>query len=106
MSPDTPPTDKRGDIIAYGVLALVALVIVLVFIVIVLGIKVDPIELTLMTMVVGAPITALGVITGFQFGSSKGGQAKDSVIAAQLPPVPPPPPAPPGPAAALVVTAK
>lgn len=80
------PNDKRGDIIAYGVLALVGLVIVLVFLVVLVGIKIDPVELTLLTLVVGAPITALGVLTGFQFGSSKGSQAKDAQIAALTPP--------------------
>jgi tetrahydromethanopterin S-methyltransferase subunit E len=85
----TPSADKRGDIIAFGVLALVALVIVLVFLVVIMGVKVDPVELTLLTLVVGAPITALGVITGFQFGSSKGSQVKDAQIAALTPPITP-----------------
>lgn len=89
--PAAPPSiDRRGDIIAFGVMALVALVIILVFLVVILGIKVDPIELTLLTLVVGAPITALGVITGFQFGSSKGSQDKNATIAAQTPANPPP----------------
>lgn len=88
-SPVVPTTpDRRGDIIAFGVLGLVALVIVLVFLVVILGIKVDPVELTLLTLVVGAPITALGVITGFQFGSSKGSQTKDAQIAALTPTTP------------------
>lgn len=88
VSPASIPNDRRGDIIVYGVLALVALVIVLVFLIVILGIKIDPVELTILTLVVGAPITALGVITGFQFGSSKGSQAKDAQIAAMTPPVP------------------
>jgi len=62
-------------VIAKGVLALVALVIILVFLVVLLGTKVDPVELTLLTLVVGAPITALGVLTGWLWGSSKASQA-------------------------------
>jgi len=76
------PFDRLMMIIAVGVLALVALVIILVFAVVLFGIKVDPVELTLLTVVVGAPITALGVLTGWLWGSSKSSHDKNDTIAA------------------------
>lgn len=93
---DTPvnlPNDRRGDYLAYASVLLLFYVITLIFAVVALGLKIDPVELTLVSMVVSAVVGAVGTILAFQFGSSKGSQAKDALLTPTPPPGATPTPA-------------
>lgn len=87
-APEKP--DKRGDTLAYGALGLMFYVVTLVFVVVIAGVKIDPVSLTLATMVVTAVIATAGAVYSFQYGSSKGSQVKDAAIAAAPTPATPP----------------
>jgi hypothetical protein len=102
------PNDARGDFLARATVWLVVLVIVFVFALVFMsafGLKADPSLMTLVGQVVATTLGFGVTLWGFQWGSSKGSQAKDALVAAMSPPTQTPPAIPtvPGPATALVI---
>lgn len=83
--------DRIEFLLAASAVGLVALIIILVFALVFFKITPDATEIG-MVMAVVTPTVGLAIaVYGFFYGGSKGGQAKDNVIANQLPPpvVPP-----------------
>ena len=74
--------DHRGDVLAYGMLILLAYVVTLIFAVVILQIKIDPVVLTLVSVAVTCVTSGVGIVLGFQFGSSQGSQDKNATLAA------------------------
>ena len=93
-APPSPPSDadRRGDILAFGALGLLALVIFLGFGLVIFKAQIDGATGTLITEIVAAVISIATVVYSFQFGSSKGSQDKNAQIAALTPPPTPPAP--------------
>lgn len=100
---DTSTSDPVNMYLVKATVRLVALIIVLVFALVFIsafGFKVDTSLMTLVGQVVATTL-GLGVaVWAYQYGSSKGSQAKDAIIAAQ------PSPTQPGPAAGIVIVPK
>lgn len=94
VQPPAPPAvsaaaDPRGDFLAKATVALIFSIIGFVLILVILsafGLKPDPGLITIVVQVVST-VLGLGItLWGFQYGSSKGSQAKDAQIAALTPP--------------------
>lgn len=93
VSAMTPTSDPRGDFLAKATVGIVVLIIVLVFALVFLsefGFKVDTSLMTLVGQVVATALAFGTAVWAFQFGSSKGSQDKDAVIANSTPIVTPP----------------
>jgi len=89
LPPTVTPSDWRGDFLAKATVGLIALVVVLVFLLAFLsafGLKPDASFETVVIQVITTVLGFGGILWGFQFGSSKGSQAKDAQIAALTPP--------------------
>jgi hypothetical protein len=78
--------DRRGDLIAYAAIGMLFYIVTLIFVAVILKIEVSPVMMTLVSVVVTAVTAGAATVINFQFGSSKGSQAKDAQIAALTPP--------------------
>ena|ERR1700754_658925 len=87
INPPPPPTnnDRRGDILAYASVGMLFYIVTLIFIVVAMKIEISAVMMTLVSVVVTAVTTGAALVLNFQFGSSKGSQAKDAQIAALTP---------------------